>query len=548
MLLVGVLLLPLSATRSGAIEAFDGRLEIHGFGEMQIRAIDRDFQEQLDLTQWYNIFNAEIEYDFAPDGLGPIDLFQAYVRLEARFDCVWSRGCGMFRSANTYGNRARRLPDRLSDAVDPNYSGGLPPPPFPTRRVIYYQEKPIGNIPPTYEEQPLGRADVGNPPQPPTSGLPRHPFPKPAGFEPFRGADTTGSGGPIIPDSGFPGFDTLFRSNGPDGFIDTGDEPARYVFESVLDYRFGLLKQKGPAGGAQTQVVGPWLPKNEVTANGRLRDRANPFRARFSAMTQQTSVAAMPATVSDPQPDTANPAPIAWGERFHERDRALTAEELCDPPGSCPSPLSTGLQNTFGKDYADNFTEAARADLLDPSLLTLLENTEFVDENTPSLESFFVPFGESPANSTGDCVDPNNPTAVCRLPGLPKSEYMSLRTNGAAAFTLDPNTGDIEALKTDLRPRRSSLFGGDYNFTLPCRSPQMEVQIASSEAQLPASMRQVRGENNAGCIPDGSPNPDWPDQFPINQGYVSTRTNPAGYGTNRAIKGGFGENPMRPSP
>ena len=34
-----------------AVEAFDGRLEIHGFGEMQIRGLNRDFSEQLDLAR-----------------------------------------------------------------------------------------------------------------------------------------------------------------------------------------------------------------------------------------------------------------------------------------------------------------------------------------------------------------------------------------------------------------------------------------------------------------------------------------------------------------
>ncbi|MCH2173039.1 hypothetical protein MK489_19850, partial [Myxococcota bacterium] len=131
---------------------------------------------------------------------------------------------------------------RLFEANAPDSPAGPAPSPEETRRAIYYQEKPIGNIPPTYEEQPLGRAEVGDPPAAP------------------------------IP---------LFAGSlGPDGFPDTGDEPLVYL------------------------------------RDGPLASRANPFRARFSAMTQQTSVAAMPATVSDPQPDTANPAPIAWGERF----------------------------------------------------------------------------------------------------------------------------------------------------------------------------------------------------------------------------------------
>ncbi|MFP8879091.1 MAG: hypothetical protein VCE43_06335, partial [Myxococcota bacterium] len=114
------LLLPSAAA---ALEAFDGRIQVHGFAEMQIRALDEKFEQQLDLAQWYNVLNVELEFDILPDGWGPIDLLSAYVRLEGRFDCVYSRGCGMFSSANSYGDRARRLPDRLSDGVVKDYGG-----------------------------------------------------------------------------------------------------------------------------------------------------------------------------------------------------------------------------------------------------------------------------------------------------------------------------------------------------------------------------------------------------------------------------------------
>ena len=99
----------LAPTVAPALEAFDGRIQVHGFAEMQLRALDEHFEEQLDLAQWYNILNVELEFDILPDGWGPIDLLQAYVRLEGRYDCVWSRGCGMFRSVNTYGDDAQRL-------------------------------------------------------------------------------------------------------------------------------------------------------------------------------------------------------------------------------------------------------------------------------------------------------------------------------------------------------------------------------------------------------------------------------------------------------
>ena len=106
-----------------AFEAFDGRVQVHGFVEEQLRVLDGSFNEEADLAQWYNVLTLENEFDIAPNGFGPIDLLQAYVRIEARYDCVYSRGCGMMRSVNTYGDRAKRLPQRLRDARDQDYGG-----------------------------------------------------------------------------------------------------------------------------------------------------------------------------------------------------------------------------------------------------------------------------------------------------------------------------------------------------------------------------------------------------------------------------------------
>ena len=78
--------------------------------------INADFGEQWDMTQWYQVFNLELELDIAPDGFGPFDLLQAYVRAEVRFDCIYTHGCGMFQSVNAFGDKAKSLPRRLSNA------------------------------------------------------------------------------------------------------------------------------------------------------------------------------------------------------------------------------------------------------------------------------------------------------------------------------------------------------------------------------------------------------------------------------------------------
>ncbi len=120
------LLVLLAAPRSEAFEAWDGRLQAHGFVETQVRAIDSSFSQELDLTQWYNVLNLELEADILQDKWGPIDLLSAYVRAEVRYDCVWKRGCGMFQSVNTYGDRVERLPKRLRDAKDKEWAGVIP--------------------------------------------------------------------------------------------------------------------------------------------------------------------------------------------------------------------------------------------------------------------------------------------------------------------------------------------------------------------------------------------------------------------------------------
>ena len=117
------LLALLAPSPAGAFEFFDGRLQVHGFYESQLRAIARNYDssDDWDLTQWAQVLNIEVEADIAPDGWGPFDLISAFGRVEARYDCVWTRGCGMFSSADTYGNRAARLPGRLGDGERAGY-------------------------------------------------------------------------------------------------------------------------------------------------------------------------------------------------------------------------------------------------------------------------------------------------------------------------------------------------------------------------------------------------------------------------------------------
>ena len=115
----------LFSSDASALEAFDGRIQAHGFGEMQLRALSKSFEEEVDLAQWYNVLNVELEFDIAPDGWGPFDLLSAYVRIEGRYDCIYSSGCGAFPSVKTWGDKSRDLPLRLRNARDESVAGAI---------------------------------------------------------------------------------------------------------------------------------------------------------------------------------------------------------------------------------------------------------------------------------------------------------------------------------------------------------------------------------------------------------------------------------------
>ncbi len=94
---------------------------------MQIRALAKNYSwsDNFDLSQWYTVLGVEADINFAPDGLGPFDLLSGFVRLEARYDCVWTRACGVFPSVNTWGNRSKHLPNRNSNARKNGYTGTI---------------------------------------------------------------------------------------------------------------------------------------------------------------------------------------------------------------------------------------------------------------------------------------------------------------------------------------------------------------------------------------------------------------------------------------
>ena len=115
-----------AAPAAEAVEIADGRVEVHGYYEAQIRSIVRDFEfsDDWDLTQWWNILSLELEANVAPDGFGPFDVISVFGRVEVRYDCVWTGACTMFDSADAYAfSKFGKLPKRLSDARRTGFQG-----------------------------------------------------------------------------------------------------------------------------------------------------------------------------------------------------------------------------------------------------------------------------------------------------------------------------------------------------------------------------------------------------------------------------------------
>jgi hypothetical protein len=270
-----------------AVEAFDGRVQLHGFGEMQVRGLNRSFQEEFDLAQWYNVLSLELEVDILPDGWGPINLLSAYVGAEARYDAIYNEGFWMFPNVSTYGNESRALPLRLRDARDEDWAGVIEtndqvnPPGMPYR---VFGRNPSGwsseEIRPTPLAPPgqpasVGDKDTFNPNQgqrcPHNSPL-VDPTTNPA-TDVTRGGNPSNSSpndpanlGPGCIDNraeklairdrvAFPGFDTLFRGRGADGEI--GDNPDLTSPQIAARFPNGFYAPDAPVPDGATTTLPP---------------------------------------------------------------------------------------------------------------------------------------------------------------------------------------------------------------------------------------------------------------------------------------------------
>ncbi len=253
-LVCAVVVLLFVGSQAKAFEFWDGRLQIHGYYEMTLRAIQEDFHpaNDLDMTQWYHTLNLEIEADIAPDGWGPFDLVSAFARVEARYDCVWRHGCWMFPSVNMYGNgNDGRQAQRVTGGHRSGFSGNA----F-TGDVRQYNR--------VHDHDSLNSNDGRAGPRPGVGG-------------PRPGDSRKVIGFPFI--AGFEGFTSATARQDANTRLD----PATNVWKQLGLFGkdkcyFNHQKTKGSANGNGVRVLGPWDPKCKIEGPDQARILPNPFK------------------------------------------------------------------------------------------------------------------------------------------------------------------------------------------------------------------------------------------------------------------------------
>jgi hypothetical protein len=127
---LALLLLPRAAS---SIDLLDGRVQVHGYVQENFRMLSDNFNlDSFFVSQWATVLNLEIDTDLAPNGFGPFSLVKSYIRLQAQYDCVYTKLCGLSRSYNLFGDRAARAAPNFTNGRTSGYTGILPDPQSPS--------------------------------------------------------------------------------------------------------------------------------------------------------------------------------------------------------------------------------------------------------------------------------------------------------------------------------------------------------------------------------------------------------------------------------
>ena len=259
-LAAGIALAPPAAI---ALELGDGRVELHGYYELQLRAIARDFDasDDWDLTQFAHVLDLEVEADILPQPVGffaqPVGIFDAatlFARVEVRYDCVWSHGCGLFPSANAFGNGAKKLPKRLNSGRRDGLVGNVR-----TGDRRHYRGEPLE-----------------------TFGLPFRLRPDDS-RAPY-GIDRTEA------------FNIVFASPGPDQRLGTADDPSPFFFDRYFGggrCKFSSRETRGFSDGEGILNLGPIDPDCEVEPIAAFADNHLAVRKQVARGRTETGVDAL---------------------------------------------------------------------------------------------------------------------------------------------------------------------------------------------------------------------------------------------------------------
>ncbi|MBW2243769.1 MAG: hypothetical protein JRH01_17430 [Deltaproteobacteria bacterium] len=233
----------LAATAAHAIDLWDRKVQVHGFYEFQVRAIANDLNaaDDFDVSQMAHVLNLEIEADLAPDGFGPFDAVSAFTRIEARYDCVWTRACGLFPSVNAYGDGAKRYPKRVLNGRRFGYVGGVY-----DGDIRRWRADPIETFSYAFKDRPEESR-------------------VPLGIEHTEA------------------FWTLFTSPGADQELGTADDPSPFYFDRYFQSgrcKFAVQRTRSYTDGVGVYNLGPMDPDCDIEPIAAFADKPNPFRAR----------------------------------------------------------------------------------------------------------------------------------------------------------------------------------------------------------------------------------------------------------------------------
>jgi hypothetical protein len=228
------------------------RVDVHGHYEMRVMFGWEDFgtSDAWDLYGWQHVLNLEIDARLAPQGVGPFTSITAYARAEVKFDCVYSRGCGLFQSANAFGRRPRKLTARLQHGQREGDAGSQAT--YDRRAYSFDDETRLDGAL-------LGPDGTRN-----------------ANLPSGQRRATSVLFGPSL-------VDLFAASLGADGvrgsFENPGDDVGYYVFARERGCRAGsrALKEDSLRGYGNRELLFNYTC--DFNPTGRLRDRVNPFDA-----------------------------------------------------------------------------------------------------------------------------------------------------------------------------------------------------------------------------------------------------------------------------